>query len=140
MDPDKKDYLSMLQEPISRLSTTSSVVKGFAATVVAGLAAISYTGISKRVLILSFLPIIAFTALDIYYLRLERKFRGLYNDVLSGEHEVDFSISLPKDKTFVKRAKANVWSCIKSPSIWLFYPVLYIVMIAVIILKCRGVI
>ena len=140
MDSDKKDYLSMLQEPISRLSTTSSVVKGFAATVVAGLAALSYTGISKRVLILSFLPIIAFTALDIYYLRLERKFRGLYYDVLSGEHEVDFSISLPKDKPSIKRARATIGDCVTSPSIWLFYPVLYVVIAAVIILKCGGVI
>ena len=138
MTEEKRTYLSMIQEPISRLSTASSVFKGFAATIVTGIAALSYSTISTKLLVLSFIPILSFAALDIYYLSLEKQYRGLYNDILSGKHEVDYSISLPKDKESIKRAKASVWNCILSPSIWLFYPAMFVVLIIVCILKAKG--
>ena len=131
-------YLSLIQEPIGRLSTASSVFKGFAATIVTGIAALSYAEIGLPLLILSFIPILAFAALDIYYLRLEKCYRGLYNDVLNGEHEVDFSIAIPHDRAFIERAKASVINCMASPSIWLFYPAMFLVLIIVCVLKIRG--
>ncbi len=138
MTEDKRAYLAMVQEPISRLSTASSVFKGFAATIVTGIAALSYSTISTKLLALSFAPILSFAALDIYNLRLEKRYRGLYNDILSDKHEVDFSISLPNDKASIKRAKASIWNCILSPSIWLFYPVMLAVLIVVCVLKMKG--
>ena len=42
MPDGKKEYLQMLQEPICRMSTISAIFKGFAATIVAGISAISY--------------------------------------------------------------------------------------------------
>ena len=134
----KKDYLALLQEPIGRLSTASSVFKGFAATIVTGIAALSYSEIDIKLLVLSFVPILAFAALDVFYLRLEKRYRGLYNDVLSGEHGVDFSITLPADKQAIKRAKATIWHCILSPSIWLFYPAMFVVLALVCIMKANG--
>ena len=131
-------YLSLIQEPVGRLSVASSVFKGFAATIVTGIAALSYQDISLKLLILSFVPIIAFAALDIYYLRLEKRYRGLYNEVISGEHEIDFSISLPKGKNAIKEAHATIWNCVLSPSIWLFYPAMFLVLTVVCILKVRG--
>lgn len=136
----KREYLIMLQEPISRLSTASSVFKGFAATIVTGIAALSYNDISLSLLIISFIPIIAFFALDIYYLRLEKRYRGLYQDVLIGKHCVDYSLKLPKDHDSIVDAKATIFHCIISPSIWLFYPAMFSVLIIVCILKgCGGV-
>ena len=131
-------YLSLIQEPIGRLSTASSVFKGFAATIVTGIAALSYAEIRLPLLILSFIPILAFAALDIYYLRLEKCYRGLYNDVLNGEHKVDFSIAIPHDRVFIERAKASVINCMASPSIWLFYPAMFLVLCIVCVLKIRG--
>ena len=139
MDENKKDYLTMIQEPIGRMSTASSVFKGFAATITTGISALSYADINIVILILSFIPIVAFAALDVYYLRLERLYRGLYNDVLSGEHETDFSMSIPNDKAFKKRAKSSIWKCLCSPSIWLFYPAMFIIILTVCILKSKGV-
>lgn len=43
MEEGKKEYLQMLQEPICRMSTISAIFKGFAATIVAGISAISYS-------------------------------------------------------------------------------------------------
>lgn len=138
MDEEKRTYLSLIQEPIGRLSTASSIFKGFAATIVTGTAALSYADVKLVVLILSFIPIVAFASLDLYYLRLERLYRGLYNAVLSGDHEVDFVISPPKDKAFKKKARASVWHCMTSPSIWLFYPAMFAILIVICILKACG--
>jgi len=38
MKEGKIEYLQMIQEPISRMSTISAIFKGFAATIVAGIA------------------------------------------------------------------------------------------------------
>ena len=138
MDENKREYLALIQEPIGRLSTASSIFKGFAATIVTGTAALSYADVKLIVLILSFLPIFSFTALDLYYLRLERLHRGLYNSVLVGDHPVDFQISPPKDKAFVRKSKATVWRCMTSPSIWLFYPAMFVILIVICILKAKG--
>ena len=57
-------YLQMIQEPISRMSTISAVLKGFAATTVTGIAAISFISIETVVLILLLIPVTAFMILD----------------------------------------------------------------------------
>lgn len=138
MDENKREYLTLIQEPIGRMSTVSSIYKGFAATIVTGTAALSYADVKLTILILSFIPIITFAALDLYYLRLERLYRGLYNSVLVGDHPVDFQISLPKDRQFVKKSKASILQCLTSPSIWLFYPAMFIVLIVICVLKAIG--
>ena len=138
MDENKREYLPLIQEPIGRMSTVSSIYKGFAATIVTGTAALSYADVKLTILILSFIPIITFAALDLYYLRLERLYRGLYNSVLVGDHPVDFQISLPKDRQFVKKSRASILQCLTSPSIWLFYPAMFIVLIVICVLKAVG--
>lgn len=138
MDENKREYLTLIQEPIGRMSTVSSIYKGFAATIVTGTAALSYADVKLTILILSFIPIITFAALDLYYLRLERLYRGLYNSVLVGDHPVDFQISLPKDRQFVKKSRASILQCLTSPSIWLFYPAMFIVLIVICVLKAVG--
>lgn len=135
---DKKEYLQMLQEPICRMSTISAIFKGFAATIVAGISVISYDSTNILILILSFLPVFAFAIMDIYYLKLERKFRFLYEQVRLNKHDIDFSMKLTNDPLEIISAKARVWDCIKSPSIYLFYPMLFLILITVIILKITN--
>lgn len=138
MDENKRAYLSLIQEPIGRLSTASSIFKGFAATIVTGTAALSYADVKLVVLILSFIPILAFAALDLYYLQLERLYRGLYDAVLAGDHPVDFQIVPPRDKCFIKKSRASICRCMTSPSIWLFYPAMIIILVVISILKACG--
>ena len=137
MDENKIAYLQMIQEPIGRMSTASAIFKGFAAAIVAGIAALSYCDVNTCILGLSFVPVLLFALLDIYYLQLEKKYRYLYEQVRTGEHEVDFSMKLSKDK---KAAKARIWDCIKSPSIWLFYPTMIAILGAVMYMRLKGVI
>lgn len=130
----------MLQELICRMSTISAIFKGFAATIVAGISSISYTSTNLLVLGLSFLPVVSFAILDIYYLKLERKFRFLFDQVRTDNHEVDFSMEPTNDPVEILKAKARTWDCIKSPSIYLFYPLMLLILIAVFVLKCTNVI
>ena len=134
----KKEYLQMLQEPICRMSTISAIFKGFAATIVAGISAISYSSTNVWVLALSFLPVLAFAVLDVYYLKLERQFRFLFDQVRLDKHEIDFSMKLTYDLLEIISAKVRTWDCIKSPSIYLFYPLMIAVLVVVIILKTSG--
>ncbi|MBQ7944595.1 MAG: hypothetical protein IJ326_11105 [Lachnospiraceae bacterium] len=137
MTNEKMTYLQMIQEPICRMSTISAIFKGFAATIVAGIAALTYCEINTWILGLSFMPVLLFTCLDIYYLKLEKKYRYLYEQVRIGKHEVDFSMKLTKDN---KIARTRICDCIKSPSVWLFYPVMIAILAVVFILKMKGVI
>ena len=139
MPDGKKEYLQMLQEPICRMSTISAIFKGFAATIVAGISAISYSSTNICIFGLSFLPVLVFAVLDIYYLKLERKFRFLFDQVRLDEHEIDFSMKLTNDPVEIIRAKARTWDCIKSPSIYLFYPLMLVVLVAVLVLKLTNI-
>lgn len=136
----KTEYLEMIQEPISRMSTISSIFKGFCATIVAGISLISYSTTSPLILGLSFLPVFSFAALDIYYLRLEKQFRYLFSQVANSkdQNSINFSLNptIPKEKR--KEAKATIQDCIKSPSIFLFYPLMVVIVLTVFILSCTG--
>lgn len=138
MPDGKKEYLQMLQEPICRMSTISAIFKGFAAAIVAGISAISYETTSVWILTLSFLPVLIFAILDVYYLKLERKLRFLFEQVRLDKHEVDFSMKLTNDPLEIISAKARTWDCIKSPSIYLFYPLMIAILIVVMIFKVNG--
>ena len=140
MEDQKAAYLQMILDPISRMSTMSAIFKGFAATIVAGISAISFSDIQPCILLISFIPVLAFAVLDIYYLRLERKFRFLYEQVRTGKHEVDFSMRLTSDPKKLVAARAGVWECIKSPSIYLFYPMMIAILVIVVILKMKGIV
>lgn len=140
MPDGKKEYLQMLQEPICRMSTISAIFKGFAATIVAGISVISYASTNAWILGLSFLPVLAFSVLDIYYLKLERKFRFLFEQVRLDKHEIDFSMKLTNDPLEIISARARTWDCIKSPSIYLFYPLMLLILAAVLILKLTNVV
>lgn len=69
----KISYLQMIQSSIDRMSTTSAIFKGFSATIITGISAVSFTEINKWVLFLAVLPIVCFLALDVYYLQLEKR-------------------------------------------------------------------
>ena len=136
----KTEYLQMIQEPICRMSSASAILKGFAATIVAGISSISYCSIHIVVLCLSFFPVIGFAVLDVYYLRRERLFRFLFDQVREGKHEVDYSMEVTKDPREIRIAKARTCDCIRSPSIYLFYPLMIAILCTVVALKICGVI
>lgn len=130
-------YLQMIQSVIERMSTTSAIFKGFCATIVAGVLAVFFTELNKWILVLTIIPVSCFLMLDIYYLRLEKRFRALYISVREGKKEVDFDLTPPSIKA-LRIGDAGLWSCFKSPSIYLFYIPVLITSALIIYLKFRG--
>lgn len=135
----KIEYLQMLQEPIGRMSTISAVFKGFTATIVAGVVTVARSNMNILMILVSFLLILAFAILDIYYLKLERKFRYIFNQVRLDKHDIDFSMQITLNSDEIVLAKAGVWECIKSPSIYLFYLIMIIVLILVVVFNLVGI-
>ena len=141
---DKRLFMQLIQEPISRMSTISTIFKGLAAAIVAGISALDYDNLDPLVLGLSFVPIIAFALLDMYYLRLERGFRYLYTQVRLDRHPIDFNIlpfpnRIDKDPILSKAAKIRYRDLISARCIWLFYLPLIAIAIIVLYLKYRGI-
>lgn len=140
MQENKVAYLQMIQSTIERMSTTSAIFKGFCATIIAGILAVSFTEINKWVLLLAVSPVLSFFLIDVYYLQLEKRFRALYNRVRSGEHEVDFDLTPPPANTLRSNEKYCVMQCLKSPSIYLFYGPSITILAVIMIMKFKGVV
>ncbi len=130
-------YLQMIQEPISRMSMISSVLKGFAATTITASTTLLLESSNVVILIVLFVPLFSFMSLDIYYLILERKFRYLFDRVRKGEHDIDYSLKFSNDSS--EQQNARIRDCLKSPSIWIFYGSLVGFLTIMVLLKLFGV-
>ena len=138
MNDEKVPYLEMVQNTIDKMSANSAILKGFAATVVTGISAISFTEIDKWVLLLSLIPVISFFALDVYYLLLERRFRYLYDNIRDGEQPVNYSMAVDIPKEKLEQSGARLRDCFRSPSILLFYLPVLLVVSAILAMKFGG--
>lgn len=85
-DPIK--HLEFIQNVINRMSSNSFLLKGWTVTIVTALFALAAQNTNPDFAYLAFIPIITFWILDAYYLRQERLFRALYNDIRIDEENV----------------------------------------------------
>lgn len=134
-------FLQMIQGTIDRMATSSAIFKGFAATIVAGVSAISFSEVNRWILLLSFIPVLCFMLLDVYYLRLERRYRFLYEQVRTEQRRADYDLRPPKVKEILKidrKSNVRIWACVKSPSIAVFYVPIVIIGVIVIIMNFGG--
>lgn len=137
------EYLQMIQSAIDRMSTSSAIFKGFAAAIVAGVSAISFGEVSLIVIILSFIPVLSFMMMDVYYLQLERRYRALFEMVRKGKYSDDYCMKAPQVKELVQAGadlyKVKLNQCIFSSSIMLFYFPIITICLIIIGLKIGGV-
>jgi len=74
-------HLEFIQDAITRMNSNSFQMKSWMLILVTALlGSFANTG-NKNFVLLALLPTLIFWGLDAYYLQLERKFRGIYNDV-----------------------------------------------------------
>lgn len=84
-------HLEMIQGVINRMGTNSFMIKGWAVTLVSALFALSVD--NHKFLLITFVPILLFWWMDTFFLRQERLFRKLYDDVISKSNsEITFSM------------------------------------------------
>jgi len=100
--PSKIKHLEMLQSAISRMASNSFQVKAWCVTLVSALLALSAKD-AHYMVIVAYLPVLMFWWLDAYFLRQERLFRELFDQVRTdGKEEADFSMkTLPKGESKV---------------------------------------
>lgn len=90
---DRVAHLQIIQGVINRLSQNSFLLKGWAVVLVSGLFALAAGGTEILFVYLAYLPAFAFWCLDAYFLRQERLYRALYNEMREVEEaDVDFSM------------------------------------------------
>lgn len=90
---DRVAHLQIIQGVINRLSQNSFLLKGWAVVLVSGLFALAAGNSEILFVYLAYLPAIAFWCLDAYFLRQERLYRALYDEVREIEDaNVDFSM------------------------------------------------
>lgn len=131
----KVEYLQMIQSVIDRMSMVSAIYKGFASTVLAGVATIAFHEVEWYVLAILFLPMAAFMALDVRHLCMERSYRELFDEVRADQRQVNFS--LDPCCTF---DRCSICKAFHSWSIWMFYGPLFIAWFVLTFLRfnCVG--
>ena len=91
----KEAHLSMIQGIVGRLGQNSFLLKGWSVLLVSALLALGAASAEELVLIVAFLPVLAFWGLDGYFLWQERLFRRLYDDVRERDEEhIDYSMDV----------------------------------------------
>ena len=129
--PAVRSHLEMLQGVIQRMAENSRSCKLWSITALSAVIFLAArTGVPWHTLI-ALIPLFLFFLLDVYYLSLERRFRGSYESVLkklgSGVYgaedvyqilPVGFSIGI-------------LVRCLRSPSVYLYYPPALVIAVAV---------
>jgi hypothetical protein len=120
-------HLEFIHSTINRLANNSFLIRGWSITLAGALVGISITGGQPSLAAASLIPTIGFWLLDFFYLRQERLFRELYNEVAQMEQGVPpFSMNVAPYRPLVTRRKVFF-----SPTLCLFYiPLLVVDLVA----------
>ena len=111
-------HLEFIQAVITRLNNASFLIKGWAMTVAAGIIGLAASQKDMRICGAGLVPLACFWLLDSYFLRQERMYRHLYDDVRRKEVEADrFSMD-----TKIYRESVPLMRSIISPLHLVFYP------------------
>lgn len=136
MEDSKIKHLEMIQNIITRMNSNSFQVKEWVITIVSALIALYANSNNTSYIFVGLVPTVLFWYLDAYYLQQERKFRGLYNDVLSDNYDI-LPFSMPIEK--YEDCKHCIWSAIFSRTIGWFYGIIFaLLLIGGVILKYKD--
>jgi hypothetical protein len=119
--------IELIQENIKRIGTNSFMIKGWTITLI--VAALLLKG-SKFQVLISLIPLLSFWVLDAYFLRLERKYRKLYDWVIINRLKTEeylFDMNAPR--RFRKDVKSTIHLMFSITLAW-FYGFLLLLIIA----------
>jgi hypothetical protein len=122
--------LEMVQAIVARLSNYGATLKNYCLTLITAVCGFAITLHRPMVALLALLPVIIFGLLDVQFLRVERRFRGLFEALRQEEWGV-----LPKFAINLKAAPAvSYWRVLGSWSILIYYlPLAFAVVLIVLI-------
>ena len=124
-------HLEFIQAVISRLSTGSFLMKGWAITVAGIIYGFAANHLNPQVAAVGFMPVISFWFLDSYFVRKERQFRALYDDVRAGEARIP---SFCMNVKLCEPLPTHNWLRVaRSITLWPFYGLLMAVGVALVV-------
>ncbi len=124
-------HLTLLQGIIQRMAENSRSCKLWCITIVAAVLVLVARTEQPDYALIALLPAILFLILDTYYLALERAFRNSYNAFVRKLHSGELQSG---DLYRLAPTGSIYWlflTCLKSFSIWPFYPALGIMVVVV---------
>lgn len=128
-------HLELIQGVVTRLAQNSYLLKTWTITLVAATFFLSISATSAWLVAIALIPTVAFSILDAYYLRQERLFRKLYNDVQQHPDHIDpFSMDIRPYEQDVD----GVGKIMTSVSIKYFYPPIAVVILVAILARFFG--
>jgi hypothetical protein len=81
MDQRRLEHVKMIQRTIERMAQNSFLLRGWSVTLATGILAIAVAEEKHIFTLLALMPALALWGLDAFYLRQERLFRGLHDEV-----------------------------------------------------------
>jgi hypothetical protein len=123
MDSTRVKHLEFIEETIARMAQHCFAIRTLAVTIVGGIATYAINARDPKVLYGSLLVTLVFWFLDAFYLRLERLYRRLFDEVRrgSGPSDLDMSVAAFRDSTG--------WSAsARSPALFPLYLVLLLLL------------
>jgi hypothetical protein len=141
-------HMELIQAVVGRLAGNSFLVKGWALTVSGALIGFALKEDDTWLAAAALVPTIGFWGLDGYFLKAERLFRALYNQVRKKDTQVEAFFMGATGHKFVTRVKNGEVDCERKAASWLkttfsltliaFYGVLVAAVVAVMIITCSS--
>ncbi len=136
MEKEKIRHLEFIQNIITRMNSNSFQIKEWMITIVSALLALYANSNNVTYIFVAIVPTSLFWYLDAYYLQQERKFRELYNDLLSDDSTIPL-FSMPIQN--YTSCKCCYWSVFFSKTIgWLYGIIIVLLIIGGLILKYKD--
>lgn len=93
-------HLPLVQGVINRMGNNSFLIKGWTVTLVAAIFALAAAESNQKFIFIALFPSLVFWYLDAYYLKQEKLYRELYNDIVADCSRVDaFTMKTEKYET-----------------------------------------
>lgn len=107
MNEEKIKHLEFIQTIITRMANNSFMIKGWTITILTAIFLLANKDTNSSFVFVALIPTIFFFFLDAYYLQIERKYRKLYDLVISDNSVKSMSLkvfpSSREDKTTYKQ-------------------------------------
>lgn len=127
-DRDLTQHLEFIQAVVERHARNSFILKGWSVTLVAAVLLLAVRGADPQMaMIAGLLPALTFWGLDAYYLRQERKFRKLYDNVRRDGVDGDDRFTL-NAKPFAKHVD-SWWKTLMAATVVCFHGVVIAVVL-----------
>lgn len=128
MELSENQHREFVQNVVTRMNTNSFQIKGLAITIVAAFLGIYASNPQVLFILIPIPTILLFWCLDAYNLQLERKFRGIYNDIcdLTPENEKKTKKVYEMNPNLYKGGKFSYFDVFKSPTIFPLYFVIIV--------------